>query len=101
MLELADEVDSKSIGLITRAGSSPATGREKRDRALPRFFDVSLFCFKKSVMISLELSLHISYINKQNFQIQQPYFYYVCCRHPITRLPKHRKLAYETHIAPS
>ena len=26
MLELADEADSKSVGLITRAGSTPATG---------------------------------------------------------------------------
>ena len=26
VLELADEADSKSVGLITRAGSTPATG---------------------------------------------------------------------------
>ena len=26
MMELADETDSKSVGLITRAGSTPATG---------------------------------------------------------------------------
>ena len=29
MLELADEADSKSVGLITRAGSTPATGIRK------------------------------------------------------------------------
>ena len=30
VLELADEADSKSVGLITRAGSTPATGINKR-----------------------------------------------------------------------
>ncbi len=30
MLELADEADSKSVGLITRAGSTPATGTSVR-----------------------------------------------------------------------
>ena len=29
VLELADEADSKSVGLITRAGSTPATGTRK------------------------------------------------------------------------
>ena len=39
MLELVDEVDSKSIGLIPRAGSIPATGTiiAPRLRALEHF----------------------------------------------------------------
>ena len=33
VLELADEADSKSVGLITRAGSTPATGTMPSRRA--------------------------------------------------------------------
>ena len=29
-MELADVTDSKSVGLITRAGSTPATGTSKK-----------------------------------------------------------------------
>ena len=31
-MELADVTDSKSVGLITRAGSTPATGTNVRNR---------------------------------------------------------------------
>ena len=40
MLELADEADSKSVGLIPRAGSTPATGIDKNLHSM----DVG-FCF--------------------------------------------------------
>ena len=33
-MELADVTDSKSVGLITRAGSSPATGTKNRSLTL-------------------------------------------------------------------
>ena len=37
-MELADVTDSKSVGLITRAGSTPATGTKKIPSLLGRYF---------------------------------------------------------------
>ncbi len=39
-MELADVTDSKSVGLITRAGSTPATGTKK---TLSRFWAVFFY----------------------------------------------------------
>ena len=46
VMELADVTDSKSVGLITRVGSSPTTGTNKKpflSAGQERFF-VSCFC---------------------------------------------------------
>ena len=54
VLELADEEDSKSFGLITRAGSTPATGTNRRGRPV---WD-ALFCWCRRRSASNPPNLH-------------------------------------------
>ena len=51
VLELADEADSKSVGLITRAGSTPATGTTPRRLANPWYDWVCGLFFMFCVLI--------------------------------------------------